>query len=125
MTQGQLSEHFDRAEFACHCGKCNQSTADAELIRVLENVRGLLGGRPVTILSGHRCLFHNQAVGGARNSYHLLGKAADIMIAGVSANTVADCLEDVYHEMYGIIRYNDFTHIDVRDGVYREDKRKG
>lgn len=43
----------------------------------LENVRSILGGRPIRINSGYRCEQLNRAIGGARNSAHLIGYAAD------------------------------------------------
>lgn len=42
-------------------------------------------GRPVTVTSGYRCQRLNAAVGGARNSQHIVGEAADIT-AGSSAD---------------------------------------
>jgi len=121
MKQGQLSDNFFRHEFACRCG-CSFSTVDAELVRSLENVRDLLGSKPVIILSGCRCAAHNAKIGGAKHSYHMAGKACDFQIQGVSPSIIAECLEDIYSGMYGIIRYSNFVHFDVRDGFYRRSK---
>jgi len=112
---GDLSEHFDRKEFRCKCG-CGQDTVDAELIRVLEDLRRCLMDRPITINSGCRCKVYNALVGGSPKSQHLLGKAADIQVKGIDPSVVADCLEDKYPDRYGIGRYISFTHIDVRGG---------
>jgi len=46
----------------------------------LEKVRMLCGRHPVLISSGYRCPQLNQAVGGASNSAHLYGCAADFTI---------------------------------------------
>ena len=35
-------------------------------------------GQPIVVSSGYRCVELNKAVGGAKNSQHLLGEAADI-----------------------------------------------
>lgn len=43
----------------------------------LEQVRTLLGGRPIHINSGYRSAAVNAAVGGVANSAHLTGYAAD------------------------------------------------
>jgi uncharacterized protein YcbK (DUF882 family) len=112
---GDLSEHFNRSEFACRCG-CGFDTVDAELIRVLEELRRWLRDSPVTILSGCRCPIRNAVAGGAYQSQHLHGKAADIRVAGVDPSLVAECLEDQYPDRYGIGRYPTWTHIDVRSG---------
>lgn len=122
VKQGQLSKNFYRKEFTCKCG-CGYSTIDAELIRVLEEVRELLGRHEVVILSGCRCPTYNTKVQGARSSFHKQGKAADFFIRDVELARVADCLEDIYSDRYGVIRYDGFVHLDVRDGFYREDKR--
>jgi zinc D-Ala-D-Ala carboxypeptidase len=50
----------------------------ALLAAVLEAIREIVGNHPVTVLSGYRSEAVNRAVGGAWNSYHLQGLAADI-----------------------------------------------
>jgi len=73
--RGPLSAHFDAIEFRCpHCHAC--FVVD-ELVHVLEMVRRS-AGRPIPILSGYRCPVHNHAVGGADDSQHVYGTAADI-----------------------------------------------
>ena len=113
-----LSEHFERWEFTCRCG-CGFDTVDAELIAVLEDLRAELGSMPITITSGCRCLAHNMQEGGSPDSMHLRCKAADIVHYEVSASGVAEFLEDSYPGKYGIGRYDDRTHIDVREGCAR------
>lgn len=115
-----LNKYFKRSEFACRCG-CGTSTVDAELLAVITDVREKFG--PVAINSGHRCVAHNAKEKGAKNSVHLTGKAADIRVIGVAAGNIQLYLEGKYPDKYGIGRYNSFTHIDVRDGKARWDKR--
>lgn len=43
----------------------------------MEEVRRLLGDRPISVSSGFRCRALNRAVGGARTSAHLTGHAVD------------------------------------------------
>jgi uncharacterized protein YcbK (DUF882 family) len=111
---GDLSPHFSRAEFACHCG-CGFSTPNQALVDRLEEIR-FMAGRPVTILSGCRCQHHNEKVGGAKHSQHVLGNAADIRIAGVAPETVAEFAAKVLRGHGGIGIYHSFTHVDVRPG---------
>lgn len=108
-----ISEHYDRIEFKCNCGKCSCDTVDYELLQVLEDVREFFNS-PVTVNSGHRCEKYNEAVGGKENSKHLLGQAADIVVRGVHPHTVYNFLDRTYHSKYGLGRYDTFTHIDVR-----------
>ena len=68
---------FERSHFACPCcGKCEMAE---ELILKLDHIRECLG-LPIIITSGFRCEVHNKVVGGAPNSAHLKGLAADISI---------------------------------------------
>ncbi len=119
---GDLSKHFSRAEFSCSCG-CGFDTVDAELIVKLEKARAFFDA-PLNINSGCRCKKKNKQVGGAEHSPHLDGKAADIRVDAISADSVADYFERLYPEKYGIGRYYGRTHFDVRSGnAARWDKR--
>lgn len=78
---GDLSAHFDSREFRDHrTGALPDGGIDGRLVQVLECVRatGPQAGRPLRIVSGYRSPETNRAVGGARNSQHLYGRAADI-----------------------------------------------
>jgi zinc D-Ala-D-Ala carboxypeptidase len=46
---------------------------------LLEQVRGVLGSRPIIITSGYRCPELNRVVGGVADSAHVKGLAADII----------------------------------------------
>lgn len=54
---------------------------EQNLIALIENVLDPLReayGKPIVVTSGYRCLALNKAVGGASNSQHMTGQAADI-----------------------------------------------
>ncbi len=107
-----LSEHFHRSEFACKCG-CGFDTVDAELLQVLNRAREYWQAA-VTVTSGCRCHTHNAAVGGAASSHHLIGRAADIAIKGVTSKKVVAWLDTEFQEKYGIGLYPRWVHIDTR-----------
>ncbi len=67
--------HFRREEFRCPCGACGGFPAEPEeaLVRLAEQVRGAFDA-PALVSSGVRCPAHNAAVGGVKNSRHLLGR---------------------------------------------------
>lgn len=114
----KLSANFSRSEFKCKCGNCDYDTVDSELVEVLQRVRDYFK-ESVVVTSGNRCVTHNASVGGAKNSYHVRGRAADIQVKNVSPSDVQDWLEFHYPDKYGIGRYNTFTHIDTRTGKGR------
>ena len=105
-----LSNHFRREEFACKCG-CGFDTVDAGLLRILEAARDYFDS-PVIITSACRCMAHNERVGGAQASQHLLGRAADIIIKGADPEEVAEWF--INHHDGGIGEYSTFTHVDSR-----------
>ncbi len=112
---GALSEHFFLEEFQCHCkyDSCKETIIDTDLIDKLEVLRKHFG-KSVHINCGFRCAKHNAELkGAASQSQHKLGKAADIQVAGVSPDQVYQYADSVFK---GVGRYNDFTHVDVRDG---------
>lgn len=83
MFLPNLSPHFTAQETACkHCG---QVGVRRELLEALEALRTSLG-RPVSLVSVYRCPAHNKAVGGAQDSMHVLGAAADLRtVVSISA----------------------------------------
>ena len=72
-----LSEHFDESEFCCH--HCSELKINPRLIELLEQLRYNIGGFPLIVSSGYRCSYWNSHEGGAKNSQHLYGNAADIL----------------------------------------------
>lgn len=115
---GDVSKHFDRAEFKCKCGRCTYDTIDAELIAVLEDVREWADDM-IFINSGQRCPEHNKKVGGSPNSQHVRGRAADIEVKGKTPFQVYRYLDEKYQYRYGLGRYDNFTHVDTRTGRAR------
>lgn len=120
-----LTKNFKTSEFHCHCknSSCIETVIDESLYVVLQFIRNFTG-YPVIINSGYRCKLHNTSCGGANRSQHLLGKAADIVLVGVSAYEVQQFLI-MHQDQLGITigMYDNFTHIDVRDEPIIFDRR--
>ena len=127
---GDLSKHFDRSEFACPCCGKLPDPIPPRLIRALEALRSLVGC-PIHITSAWRCAEKNKAVGGARNSYHKSGEAADITFGGISPKAMYHLalyikafrdgglgIYPKYQDDQGKTRGN-FIHVDVRRGAAR------
>lgn len=109
----KITNHFRVREFRCKDGSDAIFVADG-LAAVLEQIRCHFG-KETTITSGYRTHSHNaKQKGSSKHSQHLYGLAADIVVAGVDPEKVADYAETLLPGTGGIGRYDDFTHIDVR-----------
>lgn len=106
-----MNRFFQRSEFACKCG-CGYDTVDAELLKRLTIIRQRFG--PVTISSGCRCVTHNEREGGSPKSQHLLGRAADIKVIGVSPREIYEFYDESF-PTGGAHAYETFTHVDTRN----------
>lgn len=113
----QLSANFKVNEFSCKGkGCCSKVLIDDKLVEYLQRIRNYFG-KAITINSGYRCAKHNKAVGGAPNSNHTKGMAADIVVEGVKPTEVAKYAESI--GILGIGLYETskdgyFVHIDTR-----------
>lgn len=110
--QDAFGDSFKRSEFACRCG-CGFDTVDGELLEILKTLREHFNA-PVKIQSGARCATHNKNVGGADNSQHVYGRAADIAVSGIAPSAVYAYLVSTYPHSYGVGLYNSWVHIDTR-----------
>ena len=118
-----LSENFKVKEFACNDGSDTVLISD-KLVGLLQNIRDHFRVA-VTINSGYRTSTYNKKVGGATNSQHVKGTAADIVAKGVDPLTVAQYAEYLMPNSGGIGVYQTFTHVDVRTSRSRWDNRSG
>tara|TARA_B100000900_G_scaffold43594_2_gene32433 strand:+ start:192 stop:533 length:342 start_codon:yes stop_codon:yes gene_type:complete len=75
-------------------------------------------GRPIKIISGYRSPDYNKRIGGARQSQHMIAKAADIKVDGMEPWIVQKIIEHLIHEGHmmkgGVGIYKTFVHYDVR-----------
>lgn len=115
----RLAPDFKVRELRCRDGT-DTVMVDETLTVVLQCIREHFG-KPVTITSGYRTPAHNAAVGGAKSSQHLLGRAADIRVAGVSVEDVAAYTESLMPDWGGVGRYpvkagraTGWVHVDTR-----------
>jgi len=116
---GDLTKNFSRREFACHC--CGEVRVDMRLVDALQKLRDACGV-PIRVVSGYRCPKHNAEVGGAKNSYHMRGMAADIEVGDWDVYRMALLAEQIGEFRgggLGIYPEQGFIHVDVRDARAR------
>ncbi len=127
---GDISRNFSAAEFkqpARHGFEAEPYPAEWRVPRLmplcmtLETIREALGGRAIRILSGYRTAEYNRKIGGARNSQHVQGRAADFVVKGLDPRFVHDTVLGLYNvgriAIGGLGLYPGFTHIDTRQGA--------
>lgn len=120
----RLAPSFTVREFRCRDGS-DTIMVDQTLVVLLQAIREHFG-KAVTITSGYRTGTHNTAVGGSKSSQHLLGRAADIQVAGVSVEDVAAYAESLLPGWGGLGRYpvkagrtKGWVHVDTRPNKSR------
>jgi uncharacterized protein YcbK (DUF882 family) len=123
MNKTNYSQHFTRRELDCRCGCVTPPHVEVNLAQLalsLESLRTRLGSVPLYINSGYRCPAYNARIGGAKQSQHMTGKAADLSGRTVSPAKIAQAAEYVgAFKNGGIGRYKYFTHVDIRRGAAR------
>jgi zinc D-Ala-D-Ala carboxypeptidase len=84
------------------------------LAKFLEQVKTVLGGKPVMINSAFRCKQVNDAVGSKDTSQHRIGCAADIRIPGMTPDEVVKTIMAAGLGYDQIIReFDRWTHISI------------
>lgn len=127
-----LSEHFTLEELTHTDHRQFDNTPNdaelANLIRLaelLEEVKTVLGGKPVMINSAFRSKQVNDAVGSKDTSQHRVGCAADIRVPGVTPNEVVKAIMAAGLGYDQIIReFDRWTHISVPNKPYDKPRRQ-
>lgn len=86
----------------------------------LEAMRHKLGDRPLYVSSGFRSVSHNDNVGGAPNSKHTYGTAADLTGAPSLCTLAREARSSGFNGIIGpgAPGHGDHTHLDTRSGRY-------
>lgn len=120
-----LSEHFTLEELTATSHRKFDNTPNAtemanltRLAAMLEQVKTLLGGKPVMINSGFRSKQVNDSVGSKDTSQHRIGCAADIRVPGMTPNEVVKAImaSDIGYDQL-IREFDSWTHISVPNTI--------
>ena len=118
-----LTEHFTLEELTDTSHRQFDNTPnDAELANLiklaefLEQVREVLGGKPVMINSGFRSKQVNDSVGSKDSSQHRTGCAADFRVPGMKPDAVVRALIASDLKFDQVIReFDAWTHVSIAD----------
>lgn len=109
--------HTDHREF----DNTPNEQEKANLVRLadlLEQVKVVLGGKPIMVNSAFRCKQVNDAVGSKDSSQHRIGCAADIRVPGMTPDEVVRAVMASGIQFDQIIReFDRWTHISVPNTV--------
>jgi len=117
----RIANNFKLGEFDCSCGCVMPEDVKQNIVKLasqLQIIRDVVDS-PIKINSGFRCENLNRSIGGAKRSQHLIGKAADIVVAGLDAYTETHPLLDDMMDCGELLQgglglYETFTHYDFR-----------
>lgn len=120
----KLSDYFTLGEFIQSRTACTQNIVAQFVCRkdIVDNIRFLHDrlllplrqaiGAPITINSGYRCRALNSAVGGATNSLHLWGLAADITAGNRQSMLIEAARLFKFHEL---ILHKTYIHVSIKE----------
>lgn len=119
----KLSENFGLHEFVSQADPERPSGSAVRYLmqlceEVLEPLRKHLD-KPIKITSGYRSPAHNAAIGGAKNSLHTTGMAADIAVGGIPEQIKVAAFLSKLPEVGGVGLYESkgIVHVDIRPHV--------
>jgi putative chitinase len=127
-----LTEHFTLEELTHTDHRALDNTPnDAELANLtrlaefLEQVKTVLGGKPIMVNSAFRSKAVNDAVGSKDTSQHRVGCAADIRVPGMAPNEVVKAIIASGLGYDQVIReFDRWTHISIPNEAGRAPRKQ-
>jgi uncharacterized protein YcbK (DUF882 family) len=114
------SKNFTWSEFNSKDGAEMPTAVKGNIKKLAQNLEVIRSyfNLPIKINSGWRSEAHNRKIGGVKNSAHVKGNAADIVIKGKTPGEVQNAIEILIKagkiSEGGIGKYPNFTHYDIR-----------
>ena len=128
----KITEHFTLEELTHTDHRTlDNSPNDTEIANLtrlaefLEDVKTLLGGKPIMVNSAFRSKLVNDAVGSKDTSQHRLGCAADIRVPGMTPDEIVKIViaSDLGYDQ--IIReFDRWTHISIPNSTHNAPRKQ-
>jgi len=121
----KLTNNFELSEFTSKDGSTTPLDVIENLKELASNLQVIRDTikAPIRINSGYRSPSHNKRIGGATNSFHVKGMAADIVIDGYTPEEVFATLDILMKQgkikKGGLKKYRTFVHYDIRGVIKR------
>jgi len=127
-----LSPHFTLEELTITEHREFDNTPDeAELANLkrladfLEQVKSVLGGKPIMVNSAFRCKQVNDAVGSKDTSQHRIGCAADLRVPGMTPDEVVKAIIASGIGYDQVIReFDRWTHISIPNKLFDSPRKQ-
>jgi uncharacterized protein YcbK (DUF882 family) len=125
-----MTKNFSKEEFDCNDGSEMPINIYHNMVKVanqLQILRNYLG-KPIQINSAWRSEEYNASIGGVKNSQHIMGRAADIVVRDLTSTEVYNTIEELIEKgeilQGGLGLYDTFVHYDIRGERARWDFKK-
>ena len=120
MKKTKITKNFSLEEFECKDGTQIPEKYLDNVIELAHNLQVLRYkvGKPVRVNSAYRPPAYNKSIGGSPKSQHLVAKAADIKVDGMSTHELHFIIEELIAsgemKQGGLGLYNGWIHYDIR-----------
>ena len=125
-----MTKNFSKEEFDCNDGSEMPINVYHNMVKganQLQTLRDYIG-KPIQVNSAWRSEEYNASIGGVKNSQHIMGRAADIVIKGMTPIEVSKIIEELISKgdmlQGGLGIYSSFVHYDIRGTKARWDYSK-
>jgi len=115
----QVSKNFNLREFQSP-DTC-EVILHPRLVECLQKLRDKIH-QQIKITSGYRTPERNKAVGGVHDSYHMVGKAVDIVVEGITAKEMEKHAKECGFTYMKYYPDRKFFHLDIRDEERKEEQ---
>ena len=125
-----MTKNFSKEEFDCNDGSEMPINVYHNMVKVANQLQTLRDyiGKPIQVNSAWRSEEYNASIGGVKNSQHIMGRAADIVIKGMTPIEVSKIIEELISKgdmlQGGLGLYDSFVHYDIRGERKRWDYQK-